>query len=165
MMRTLMVAVTTLLLLTSAAQSRFGGAVLLDKKDSLTKTDPGYKPDLKTLAPKVQNDQIGPKLLEFITGNPHKVYTIKLKKGEKVTITMKSVIPANPNTDVGIDTVVVVENSKKVILDFNDDTDQNTLDSTLVFTAPEDGDYRVIATSLHVAVKNKFGEYQIKITK
>jgi hypothetical protein len=164
MLRTLMVGVAVLLLLSSAVQGHQGDTVLLDKKDALTKSDPGYQPDLKNLSPKVKNDA---KLLAFISGNPHKVYTIKLKKGDKITITLKSIPPANPNNQTGIDTVVLVEDAKKIVLDLNDDdpTDLKTLDSRLIFTAPEDGEYRVIATTMTAVISNKTGEFQIKITK
>jgi hypothetical protein len=159
MSRTLIAGTAALVLLVSAVQAHHGGEVILDKKDKLTKDDPGYKPDLTKLGPNVKSDEIAPKLLKFITDNPHKSYSVKLKKGDKVIITMKS---------QGLDSVVIVEDDKKNIVDLNDDDpDQmgKSLDSKLVFTAPSDGEFRVIATCLHAVVMNKYGDYQLTIKK
>jgi hypothetical protein len=153
MSRTLIAGAAALVLLVSAAPICQGGEVVLDKKDKLGNNDTQYKPELNNLGPKLKNDAFAGKFLQFISGHPHKLYTVKLKKGEKVVIQMKS---------QSLDSVVVVEDSKKMILDFNDDDPGgNTLDSRLEFTAPEDGDYRVIATRLDM----NEGEFQLLITK
>jgi len=161
MMRTMFVGATALALLASgAARAHQGSDTLIDKKDQLTEKDPGYKPDLTKLSAKVKAVPQGDKFMAFIEGNPHKVYKLKLKKGDKIVIEMKSVKPEN------IDSVVIVEDSKKNVLDFNDDNpDGMTLDSKLVWTAPEDGEYSVIATVLHAQVQNKYGEYHLTVTK
>jgi hypothetical protein len=153
MLRILFVAATALALLVSAAEAYQGGDLILDKKDKFTKDDPGWQPNAK-----------GDPLLKFITGNPHKVYTLKLTKGDKLLIRMKSVKAKE------IDTLVAIEDSKKNILAYNDDDpDQKgkgtELDSKLVFTVPEDGDYRIIATVTHELVANKYGEFTLTVEK
>jgi hypothetical protein len=149
MVRAVFVGMAALLLLASAAQARHGDTVL-DKKDSFDAKSSGYQPG--TGVDKLA-DPIAPKFFQFITGHPHKVYNVKLKKGDKVVISMKS-------TDM--DSVVIVENSKKAVLAFNDDDPAGgTLDSRLEFTAPADDEYRVIATNLD----KKNGNFQLTVTK
>jgi hypothetical protein len=85
---------------------------------------------------------------------------LKFKKGDKVVIEMTSKTPRE------IDTVVIVEDDKKNILDYNDDLDDSTLDSRLVWTAPADGDYRIIATCLLVEKgTKKYGDFTLKVAK
>jgi hypothetical protein len=153
MSRKLIVGAAAVVLLVSAAHAYQGGAVILDKKDKLADTDPGYKPDVNNLGPKLKDEKFAAKFLQFINGHPHKVYTVKFKKGDKVVIQMKS---------QDMDSVVVVETAKKMILDLNDDDPAgNTLDSKLEFTAPDDGEYRIIATNLD----KKYGDFQLTVNK
>jgi len=154
MTRTLALAATTLLLLVSATIASQGGDTLLDKKEKLTEKDPGYKPgsDVDKLG-----DPNAQKYFQVITNNPHKVYTLKLKKGDKVVIEMK-----NASDDPKFDSLVIVEDSKKKVLAFNDDDPtRDTLDSRLEFTAPEDDEYRIIATVLF----KKYGDFQLTVKK
>jgi hypothetical protein len=160
MSRKLLVGAAAVALLVSAAHAYQGGDVILDKKDQLTEKDPLYKPDVTKFSAKVKADKIASELFKEITGNPHKVYTLKFKKGDKVVIELKSKTPGE------LDTVVIVEDGKKNILDFNDDIDENTLDSRLVWTAPADGDYRIIATCLLVLKgTKKYGDFTLKVEK
>jgi WD40 repeat protein/tRNA A-37 threonylcarbamoyl transferase component Bud32 len=126
------------------------GEVLLDKKDRLTDNDPVYKPDIKDPGP-------DPKLLKFIDGNPHKVYTLALKKNDKIVIQQMS---------EEIDSVVIVENAKNVVLALNDDDPAgNTLNSRLVWTVRADGEYRIIATCMTEVMQNKYGSFQLIVTR
>ena len=137
-----------------------GGEVVLDRKDQLTDKDPGYKPKTTNLGPNLMQNPVVPQLLQLIQGNPHKVYTLQFKKGDRVTIEMKSAIPQ------AIDPVVIVEDANKNILDLNDDNPEaKTLDSKLVWTAPADGQYRIIATTMQQIIMARTGEFQLTVTK
>jgi hypothetical protein len=150
MLRAVLFGTAALLLVVSAAEARRGGA-LLDKKDALTDKDDGYQPG--SGIDKLKNADF---LFKFIAGNKCKVYDVKLAKGDKVVISLRS---------KDFDCVLVVESSKKVVLGFNDDDPKNTsghfLDSRLEFTAPENDTYRVIATSLD----KKTGNFQVLVEK
>jgi hypothetical protein len=149
MLRTLVVGTAALVIAVAVVQVAQAGDVL-DKKDSLTDKDPGYKPG--TGVDKLPEDY-AQKFFQFITDNPHKLYTLKLKKGEKVTIRMDS---------DDMDSVVIVESSKKVVLAFNDDDpDAKTLNSKLVFTAPADDEYRLIC----LALDKKLGNFHVTVAK
>jgi hypothetical protein len=153
MSRKLIVGAAAVALLVSAAHAYQGGDLILDKKDKLANTDDAYKPDLNNLSKKLKDDAFAAKFLQFIDGHPHKLYKVKFKKGDKVVIEMKS---------KEMDSVVVVETAKKMILDFNDDDPAgNTLDSKLEFTAPDDGEYRIIATNLD----KKAGDFHLTVAK
>jgi hypothetical protein len=144
MNRVLPAGLTTLALLLAATTANAGDKALLDKKDKLTKADPGYKPKDDVLKP--------------IADNPHKVYTLKATKGDKLVIRMKS-------SDV--DSVVVVEDKDGKVLGFNDDdpdSKDGTLDSKLVWTVPDDGEYRIVATCL-VGIRGKFGDFHLTVEK
>ena len=39
------------------------------------------------------------------------------------------------------------------------------LDSKLVVTIPEDGEYRIIATCYHGAIPNKYGDFHLTVEK
>ena len=96
--------------------------------------------------------------LRVITGNPHKVYTLKLMKGDKILIRLKS-------NDNKIDPLVALEDSKNNLIAYNDDDLANkTLDSRLVVTIPEDGEYRIIATCVHL-FRNKHGDFHLTVEK
>ena len=71
-----------------------GDTIVLDKKDSLTEKDSGWIPSNPT------------GILKLISGNPHKVYTLKLMKGDKIVVRLKS-------NDMKIDPLVALEDSKK----------------------------------------------------
>jgi hypothetical protein len=154
MLRTLFGA-TALALLVCAAEAYQGGDLILDKKDKLTKDDPGWQPNAK-----------GDLLLKYITGNPHKVYTLKLMRGDKIVIRLKS-------KDKLFDPVVALEDSKKNIIAYNDDEDYKNkiLDSKLVVTitwtrrVSSDGEYRIIATCSHEIVDNKYGDFTLTVEK
>jgi formylglycine-generating enzyme required for sulfatase activity len=118
--------------------------IVLDKKDSLTEKDPGWIP----------SDAKG--ILKLVSGNPHKVYTLKLTKGDKLLIQLKSV-------DSKIDPLVALEDSKKNLIAYNDDDLANkVLDSKLVVTIPEDGEYRIIATCVHL-FRKKHGDFHLTV--
>jgi hypothetical protein len=139
-----------------AAFAYAGGNELLNKKDSLKDGDKGYKPGAGTDKINVKDAMF---IFKLITDRPHKVYTLKLKKGDKVVIEMKS---------KDLDSVVVVEDAKKNVLAMNDDDPDGggTLDSRLVWTAPTDDEYRVIATSLpDMTGERKYGDYQLTVSK
>ena len=151
MLRILFVAATALALLVCAAEAYQGGELILDKKDKLTKDDPGWQPKAK-----------GDPVLKYVTGNPHKVYTLKFAKGDKLVIRMKSV------KEKEIDPLVAIEDSKKNILAFNDDDPDfkgKDLNSKLEFTIPADGEYRIIATVTHELIANKFGDFTLTVQK
>ncbi len=127
------------------------GTIVLDKKDSLTEKDSGWIP----------NNPQGDRVLKKVSGNPHKVYTLKLMKGDKILIRLKS-------ADKKIDPVVALEDSKKNLIDYNDDEDNanNILDSRLVVLIPEDGEYRIIATCYsHEVIANKYGDFHLTVEK
>jgi len=125
-------------------------ATLVDKKESLTDKDPGWMP----ANPKLD------RLLKLVSGNPHKVYTLNLMKGDKLVIRLRS-------QDRKIDPLVALEDSRKNIIAFNDDEDyqQKILDSKLVVTIPADGQYRIIATCSHEAIRNKHGPFHLTVEK
>jgi WD40 repeat protein len=131
------------------------GQILVDKKDSLTEKDPGYMPNTKDLDPRLKGFV---QLLNSINGHPHKVYTLKLNKDDKVVIQQMS---------NEIDSVVVVEDAKNNILALNDDDPgvKNTLDSKLVWTVPADGEYRIIATCMTEVRPSKYGNFRLTVTK
>jgi hypothetical protein len=138
-------------LLVSGVGAFQGGDTLLSKKDSFADNDKGYQPGKEVDKLK---EPFAKEFFMAITDAPHKVYKLRLKKGDKVEIQMKS-------TDV--DSVVVVENSKNVVLAFNDDDPSGgTLNSRLVWTAPENDEYNIIATNLR---KKKSGNYELTVTK
>jgi formylglycine-generating enzyme required for sulfatase activity len=127
-----------------------GGTTLLDKRDSLTDKDSGWIPV----------DPKGDRLLKLISGNPHKVYTLKLMKGDKLVIRLRS-------KDKNFDPLVALEDFKKNIIAYNDDEDykNNVLNSKLVVTIPDDGEYRIIATCSHEAIQNKHGDFRLTVEK
>jgi hypothetical protein len=144
-------AVAAILVLSGGARALAGGGVLLDKKDKLTDDDKGYKPGKGTDKIDVPAAE---QIFKIITDAKHKVYPMKLKKGEKVVIEMHS---------DDMDSVVVVEDAKMHVLAMNDDDPDGggTLDSRLQFTAAADGQYRIIATNLN----RKTGDFTLKVTK
>jgi hypothetical protein len=144
--------ISTTLPLTSPKRAHDqGGTIVLDKKDSLTEKDSGWIPsNLK-----------GDPTLKLISGNPHKVYTLKLMKGDKILIRLKS-------ADKKIDPVVALEDSRNNLMAYNDDEDNanRILDSKLVVTIPEDGEYRIIATCFsHEVIPNKHGDFHLTVEK
>jgi hypothetical protein len=143
-------AAAAMLLLLGGVQAYAGGDELLNKKDSLNDKDKGYKPGSGV---DKLTEQFADKYFEKITDNPHKVYKLKLKKGDKVVIQMKS---------KDMDSLVVVEDSKNKVLAFNDDDPAGgTLDSKLEWTAPADDEYRIIATCLEKA----YGDFHLTVSK
>ena len=127
-----------------------GGTIVLDKKDSLTEKDSGWIP----------SNPKGNQRLKMISGNPHKVYTLKLMKGDKILIRLKS-------ADKKIDPLVALEDSRNKLIAYNDDEDyaNKILDSKLVVTIPEDGEYRIIATCYHGDIPNKYGAFHLTVEK
>ena len=81
-------------------------------------------------------------------------------KGDKILIRLKS-------ADKKIDPVAALEDSRNNLIAYNDDEDNaNTiLDSKLVVTIPEDGEYRIIATCYHGAIPNKYGDFHLTVEK
>ncbi len=160
MFRYLLAGTAVLVLALSVTEVNAGGkGPILDKKDKLADNDPGYKPgsDVDKLPqdfnPKGAPADFAPQFFKFISGNPHKVYTTKLTKGDKVIIELKS---------KDFDAVVIVEDAKNKVLAYNDDDFAGgTLDSKLEWTVPADGEYRIIATSLN----KKSGDFQLTVTK
>jgi hypothetical protein len=102
----------------------------------------------------------GDPLLKLVSGNPHKVYTLTLMKGDRIIIRLKS-------KGVKIDPLVALEDSKKNLIAYNDDEDyaNKVLDSKLVVTIPEDGEYRIIATCSHEDIPNKHGDFHLTVEK
>ena len=123
---------------------------LLEKKESLTDKDSGWMP----------TNPKGDRLLKSVSGNPHKVYTLNLTKGDKLVIRLKS-------KDMKFDPLVALEDSKKNIIAYNDDEDylNEILDSKLVVTIPKDGEYRIVATCSHEAIRNKYGHFHLTVEK
>ena len=151
MFRAMVGAVVFVILLQGGMRVHAGGDTLLDKKDSLKEDDKGYKPGKGTDTIEVR---FADKIFELITDAKHKVYKLKLKKGDKVVIEMES---------DDMDSVVVVEDSKMTVLGLNDDDPDGggTLNSRLVWTAPADDEYRIIATNLD----KKTGDFKLKVSK
>jgi len=142
---------TTLTLTSPKKAHDQGGTIVFDKKDSLTEKDSGWIP----------NNPQGDRVLKNVSGNPHKVYTLKLMKGDKILIRLKS-------ADKKIDPVVALEDSRNNLIAYNDDEDNENkiLDSRLVVTIPEDGEYRIIATCFsHVVIPNKHGAFHLTVEK
>ena len=79
-------------------------------------------------------------------------------KGDKILIRLKS-------ADKKIDPVVALEDSKNKLIAYNDDEDyaNKILDSKLVVTIPEDGEYRIIATCSHEVIRNKHGDFHLTV--
>jgi hypothetical protein len=150
MSRKLVFSVVSLALMVPIAQAwQAGSTVPLDKKDSLTAKDPAYKPDAKGLAKGVDEQ-----LVEQVNGHVHKVYTIKLTKGDKLLIEVKS---------TALDPVVAVEDAGKKILAMNDDDpDGGTTDSKLEWTVPDTAEYRVIVTCFEPGSE---GDFHLTIKK
>jgi hypothetical protein len=142
MSRILATSIASLGILVSAAQAfQGGGNVLLDKKDSLSDKDPAYKPDPKGLPAGVDQD-----LVSQVDGHAHKVYTIKLTKGDKLVIEV---------TSADLDPVVAVEDAGKKILAMNDDDEAGgTQDSKLEWTVPSTAEYRIVVTCFEMASGN-----------
>jgi hypothetical protein len=142
MPRILAIGIVSLGILVSAVQAFQGaGDVLLDKKDSLTDKDPAYKPDAKGLPKDVDED-----LVKQVDGNAHKVYSLKLTKGDKLVIQV---------TSADLDPVVAVEDAGKQILAMNDDDEASgTTDSKLEWIVPSTAEYRIVVTCFEMATGN-----------
>jgi hypothetical protein len=112
--------------------------------DMLTENDTGYA---STNSP-----------VKSIIGHPHKVFTVKLKKGDKVVIRLQS---------EDFDPVLVLEDAGKKVLAFNDDDPaENTLNSRIDFTAPDDGEFRLICVALGPPIRDKLtGAFQLTVHK
>jgi hypothetical protein len=151
MTRAMLATAACVILLSSGAYTHAGGDDLLNKKDTLKEGDKGYKPGKGVDKLK---EPFAEQIFKAITDTPHKVFKLKLKKGDKVVIQMKS---------DDMDSVVVVEDSKMTVLAFNDDDPDGggTLNSRLAWTAPEDDEYRIIATNLD----KKNGDFQLTVSK
>jgi hypothetical protein len=151
MIRAMLATTPCVILLISGARAHAGGDELLNKKDSLKEDDKGYKPGKGVDKLKEPDAEA---VFNGITDSPHKVYKLKLKKGDKLVLQMKS---------TELDSVVVVEDSKMNVLSFNDDDPDGggTLDSRLQWTVPEDGEYRIIATNLD----KKAGAFHLTVSK
>jgi len=150
MSRKLFAAAAAFAVLLSAANAyQGGGDALLDKKDKLTDKDPGYKPD-----PSMLTNELDKIVAKAVDGNAHKVFTVKLAKGDKVVIELKS---------KDFDAVVAVENAARKVVAINDDdpAGKGTLDSRLEWTVPEAGDFRIVATCLD----KQFGDFHLTVTK
>jgi hypothetical protein len=100
----------------------------------------------------------GDSILRLVSGNPHKAYTLTLKKGDEIVIRLKS-------HDMKIDPLVALEDSRNNLIAYNDDDPANkTLDSRLAVTIPEDGEYRIIATCVHL-LRSKHGDFHLTVEK
>jgi hypothetical protein len=142
MSRLIVIGIVSLLILVSTGLAFQGASdVLLDKKDSLTDKDPAYRPDTKGLPDGVDED-----LVKQVQGNAHKVYTLKLTKGDKLVIEVRS---------DDLDPVVGVEDAGMKILAMNDDDPEGgTTDSKLEWTVPSTAEYRIVVTCFEVATGN-----------
>ena len=151
MIRAMLATGVCVVLLSSGASAHAGGDYLLNKNDSFKEGDKGYKPGKGVDKLK---EPFTKEVFKAITDSPHKVYKLQLKKGDKVVIQMQS---------KAMDSVVVVEDSKRTVLAFNDDDPKGggTLDSRLEWTAPEDDAYRIIATN----TDKKTGDFQLTVSK
>jgi hypothetical protein len=151
MIRAMLATTACVILLLCGTHAQGGGKDLLDKKDSLKEDDKGYKPGKGV---DKLTEMFAEAVFNAITDKPHKVYKLKLKKGDKLVIQMKS---------DAMDSVVVVENSKNTVLAFNDDDPDGggTLNSRLVWTVPDDDEYRIIATNLD----KKTGDFHLTVGK
>ena len=74
-----------------------------------------------------------------LTTSPRKVYAIKLAEGKTYQIDLKS---------KDFDAVLRLEDSTGKEVAFNDDFQQGSLDSRIVYTATKGGEYKIIATCL-----------------
>jgi hypothetical protein len=151
MVRTFVFGVVSFALVVCAAQARQAGStVLLDKKDKLTDKDPGYKPEDKGKAKDVDQE-----LVQQVTGNAHKVFTIKLTQGDKLVIEVKS---------SDLDPVVAVEDGDKKILAMNDDDEVqgDTTDSRLEWTVPKTAEYRIVVTCFE---NGTTGDFHLTVSK
>jgi len=84
-----------------------------------------------------------------------KVYLVKLQKDKTYTIRLNS-----PDF-MALDPYLRLEDAnKKQLASNDDDPDEKTLNSKLVFKAPADGTYRVIATSF---ADNQTGDFTLLI--
>ena len=59
-------------------------------KNELTAVDAVYRPNLTKLGPGLKGDPVAENFLKVIDGKPHKVFTLSLKKGDRLTIELKS---------------------------------------------------------------------------
>ena len=65
------------------------------------------------------------------------------------------------HADAGAAVVAVENAARKVVAINDDDPTRNTLDSKLEWTAPDAGDFRIVATCLN----KKFGDFHLTVTK
>jgi hypothetical protein len=131
-----------------AAQDR---ETLLEKKASLTQKDPAYKPGAGV---DKLTDGDAQQVFMAVNNNPHQVFMLKLKKGDKVLFEL---------TSDDFDTVVIVEDPKKTVLAFNDDAEEGTLNSRLEWTVPADDEYRIIVVAF--GDEKQVGAFNLKVTK
>jgi hypothetical protein len=149
MSRLVVIGITSLLIFVSTGQAfQNGGDVLLDKKDSLTDKDPAYRPDTKGLPDGVEEE-----LVQQVQGHAHKVYTLKLTKGDKLVIEVRS---------DDLDPVVGVEDAGKKILAMNDDDSAGgTTDSKLEWTVPSTAEFRIVVTCFELST----GSFSLTVKK
>jgi hypothetical protein len=152
MIRHFSAAAAIILVLVCVGQAATDDEVVLDKKASLKADDPGYKPTAGVDKLTAEDTQV---VFQAINNNPHQIFTLKLKKGDKMLFEVKS---------TEIDPVVIVEDSKKTVLAFNDDDPAGgTTDSRLEWTAPADDEYRIIVVAF--GDDQRTGAYHLKATK
>jgi eukaryotic-like serine/threonine-protein kinase len=125
--------------------------LVLEKKESLTDKDPSWEPT----NPKKN------KLPDRVFGNPHKAYTLNFMKGDRLVVRLKS---KNKN----FIPFVALEDSNRNLINYDNDEDYRNeyLDSKLVVTIPNDGEYRIVATcSLEITNNTKYGAFHLTVEK
>ncbi|MBM4070158.1 MAG: redoxin domain-containing protein [Planctomycetes bacterium] len=141
MFRLLMVAVGVAVLLTSRVPAGDDPA-----DDPKPKKQAAQKPSLKVEGKLTEDD---PKD-KFLKKSPHKVHQYKMKAKSVYVIDLSS---------KDFDSVLRIEDSKEKHLAANDDFNPPNLDSRLIFKAPKDDTYRIIATNLD----GKEGSYLLTV--
>jgi hypothetical protein len=87
-----------------------------------------------------------------LKNSPRKVFPVKLAKGKTYQIDLKS---------KDFDAFLRLVDDKDRELAYNDDADPSSYDARIVFKAPADGDYKIIATSFD----GKFGGFSLSVSE
>jgi hypothetical protein len=120
-------------------QSAWAGGDAKDKKDK----DVELKVDGK-----LTEDDAVDKLFK----RPHKLHELNAKKDVDYVIDL---------TSEAFDPLLRLENPKGKMIAINDDANQKTLDSLIVFKAGEDGVFRIIAAAYNL----KTGDYKLRVRR
>jgi thiol-disulfide isomerase/thioredoxin len=122
------------------------GAVLFSAARAADEKDKKNGKELLKVEGKLSDDDPKDKLVR----NPHKVHELKMKAGTIYVIDMSS---------SELDPFLRLENSGGKQLAYNDDAHPKTLDARIVFKAPKDDTYKIIAT----CYKPKAGAYLLTV--